>query len=100
MINREYENALLECAEQQPDNPFNWITARNMSRDVLMQNYYMNEMANCIRRNDKVFDYLKGIFYTHSLGKVELNKTLVNEMVANHPILGRLNLLVFNQFVL
>ena len=95
MINRKYEDAIFECAGQQPDNPFSWIAANGLSRDILMKNYYMNEMANCVKRSDKVFDYLKGIFYTHSIGKVELKRELSSELVKKHPVSGRLSLILF-----
>ena len=87
---RKYESELALLARQDPEDVFSWTTAREMSTDPLMKNYYLQQMMKCIRRNGGVNHYLKGIFYTHDVGKKDLNKRLSDEMIEKHPILGRL----------
>jgi len=92
---RVYESRLAELAREHPDNVFSWTVARDMSKDELMKHYFLEQMAECIRKNRDIMSYLKGIMYTHDKGKYALREKLINEMTTKHSILGRLAKLMF-----
>ena len=86
---REYEQQLSQLVEKDTSDVFSWTALREMSRDVLMKNYYLQQMMECIRRNGDVMSYLKGITYTHNIEEPDLNRELADEMIKRHPISGR-----------
>ena len=93
---REYETSISQWAQEDPNNVHSWITANEVSKDLLMKSYYLRQMAECVRRNGNVTSYLKGIFHTHKIGRKDLNRELTDEMIEEHPVSGRLIKIIFH----
>ncbi len=94
LLGKDYENYVLEIAEKNKDNIFIWATAREMSRDVFMKNYHLQQMIECIRRNGKAGSYSAGIWCLFE-ERPDIVRALTDEMVKKHPISGRLYKLIF-----
>ena len=97
---REYEQGLSRIVEERtresPNDPLVWTTARNMSGDWLMRNYYLNKMMACIQNSGEALSYLKGIVYVRDIGRDDLREKLQKEMIQRYPIKGRFNLLLLS----
>ena len=83
------DESLLQFVNEGPNNVMSWVTAALMTKENSMKTYYLEKMVKCIRREKGVFDYLKGIYYTHKIGRKDLNRELADEMIREHPIAGR-----------
>jgi len=93
----EHEHRLLQLAKKEPNNVFSWAASRDLSRDPLMQGYYLNQIIECIHQNGDTQSYLNGIYYTHHIGRIDLTNELADEMIKKHPIAGRYYKIIFKK---
>ena len=95
---QEHEHYLLQITKRKPNKVFEFAASYEASRDPLMKGYYLQQMMDSIKQNKRIKSYLDGIYYTHKIGRVDLNRILSSEMIKKHPIVGRFYKIIDNDW--
>ena len=90
-----HEAHLVNITKKDPGNIFCWMASYTLSQDLLMQGYYLEQMMEHIKQKGDVSSYRKGLYCTHQIGRVDLNRKLADELIRRHPIAGRFCKVVF-----
>lgn len=84
-----YEIYIAHLTEKGSDSVFSYFSSYEMSRDDVMKKMYLEAIRNKLKKGANIEQYIFGFVFANNIDRKDLIDEFRENMINNHPFLGR-----------